>query len=197
MITEMKKRKYRLKERAVKQRATRERIVDAIMALHEELGPAATTVSAVADRAGVQRLTVYRHFPDEAAMLTACTSTWLGLNPPPDPGTIDVEDARARTRALLQALYRYYAQTEKMWTSAYRDVDQVPALAEAMGGFEAYLEALAGDLLKAWAPSRSKRLRATLAHVMRFATWQSLTRQQLGSRAMADLACAWVSAAAG
>ena len=75
MIIQMSKRKYRLNQRAVQQQQTRERIVEAIIALHKEIGPAATTVSAVAERAGVQRLTVYRHFADERAMLKACTTT--------------------------------------------------------------------------------------------------------------------------
>jgi len=73
-------RTYTKVRRAVAEEATRERIVSAIMELHEEIGPARTTVSAVAERAGVERLTVYRHFPDDRSMFQACSSRWIELN---------------------------------------------------------------------------------------------------------------------
>lgn len=193
----MAKRKYRLKQRAVKQQRTRERIVAATVALHQELGPKATTISAVAERAGVQRLTVYRHFPTERDLLAACSSSYIERHPPPDPHSIDARGAEARTRAVLLALYGYYRETAEMWTSVYRDVDQMPAVAEVMRGFEGYLEDLRSDLLAAWAPYRSKRLRATLAHALRFSTWQSLDAQGLGHRAAAELVAAWAAAASG
>ena len=95
----MGKRKYTLRQRAEQQEETRERIVDAAIALHEELGPAATTIRALAERAGVQRLTVYRHFANEGEILDACSTKWLGLNPPPllssMPAGAPIERARA------------------------------------------------------------------------------------------------------
>ena len=192
----MANRKYTLKQRAAQQQQTRERIVDAAMALHEELGPAETTISALANRAGVQRLTVYRHFPSDRELFGACTSKWLGLHPPPDVSKIESEDPAQRTRAVLLALYRYYRNTEKMWTAAYRDMDKVPALDEAMASFESYLAAVRKELLADWAPRESKRVRATLGHALRFSTWRSLAKQRLSGTAMADLVCAWVRAAA-
>lgn len=191
----MKKRSYRLKQRAAKQLETRERIVAATVALHQELGPQATTISAVAERAGVQRLTVYRHFPTERDLFEACSSSYVAQHPPPNLGEIDADGALERTRAVLLALYRYYGQTAPMWASVYRDVDRVEVVAEVMQSFEAYLDAAGADLLAAWSPRRSKRLRATLGHALRFSTWQSLHDQGLGSRAMALLAAAWVAAA--
>lgn len=192
----MGKRKYTLKQRAAQQRRTRERIVDAAMELHEELGPAETTISALAERAGVQRLTVYRHFPGEDEVLEACTSKWLSLHPPPDLSHIEGETPLERTRAMLLAFYRYYRTTEKMWTAAYRDLDRVPALAEPMAGFDRHLATVRKALLADWAPRDPKRLRATLGHALRFSTWQSLAGEKLGSTAMADLVCTWISAAA-
>lgn len=191
----MKKRTYTLKRRAERRRQTRERIVDAAMALHEELGPAATTVSALAERAGVQRLTVYRHFANDEELFGACTAKWLGLHPPPvlpDPGK---ESPAQRTYAFLLALYRYYRATEKMWTGAYRDVGKVPALAGPMQGFDAYLGGIATELAAGWSPRKTKRLQVTLGHAVRFATWRSLAEQRLGDRAMAELVCAWVRSA--
>jgi AcrR family transcriptional regulator len=191
----MMKRKYTLKRRASKQQQTRERIVDAAMALHEELGPAATTISALAKRAGVQRLTVYRHFENDEELFGACTSKWLGLHPPPDLSKFENENPAVRTHAFLLALFRYYRKTEKMWSGAYRDVEKVPALAEPMKGFDNYLAGIAKELAVDWAQNKPKLLQATLGHAVRFATWRSLAEQRLSDKAMADLVCSWARAA--
>lgn len=193
----MKRRKYELKERAVRQQQTRERIVEAAVALHQEIGPAATTISALAERAGVQRLTVYRHFPSETDILQACSAKWLGRNRPPDVAAIAGGAPAERTRAILLALYSYYRRTQKMWASLYRDLGQVDALEEPMARFEDYLSTVEKTLQAEWSPSRSKKLRATLAHAVQFSTWQSLSEHGLGRAAMADLVCSWIEAAAG
>ncbi len=86
VFTEMSEpRRYQLKERARRQEETRQRITEATVALHEEVGPAGTAISEIARRAGVQRLTVYKHFPDDSSLLAACNSHWSALHPPPDP----------------------------------------------------------------------------------------------------------------
>jgi AcrR family transcriptional regulator len=193
----MKKRKYQLRQRAIRQRETRERIVDATMALHEEVGPAATTISAIAERAGVQRLTVYRHFPDERALLGACSSKWIGLHPPPDVAAVDAEAPEERTRAVLLAVYGYYEETQSMWASIYRDADQMNEVRDVLAGFERYLDEAAKSLLAAWAPRRSRGLKASIGHALGFSTWQSLAAQGLGRKPMADLVTAWVGAGAG
>ena len=196
MIIQMKKRRYRLKERAAQQRETRERIVDAAMTLHEELGPAATTISALADRAGVQRLTVYRHFATDREISEACSSKWFGRHPPPDISTTTDGAPAERTRAKIRALYDYYAETQSMWRSLYRDLGKIPAVDEALAQFDDYLTALAGTVLGDWAPRKSKRLRATIGHSLRFSTWESLQAQGLGRRAMVEVVGSWVEAAA-
>jgi AcrR family transcriptional regulator len=192
----MKKRTYQLKRRATQQQATRERIVDAAMALHEEIGPAKTNVSTLAERAGVQRLTVYRHFSSEQEILRACSTKWFGLNPPPAISIIETGDPPKRTRAMLLALYTYYQGTAPMWTSLYRDMGKVPALNEPMAKFEGYLSGVKKELLAEWMPSKSRQLRATVGHGLRFSTWQSLAEQRLGRAAMADLVCEWIRVAA-
>lgn len=204
MITEMSKRKYTLKRRAQRQQATRDRIVEATIALHEKLGVRDTTVSAIAELAGVQRLTVYRHFPDDSALLQACTTRWIARNPPPDPGGWqEVTDPAARSRRALGALYAYYRSTHGMWEKAYRDVGEFPVLAARLQGFEDYLGGVRDDLAASWNPSasgastsRRRRLRALLGHAVRFTTWQSLSREGLRDGAMADLVVAWLGAAA-
>jgi AcrR family transcriptional regulator len=196
MINEMKKRKYTQKRRADKQQQTRERIVDAAMFLHEEIGPAATSISALAQHAGVQRLTVYRHFKDDEELFKACTSKWLGLNPPPSLAENVGESAAERTHAFLVSLYRYYRRTRAMWTGAYRDVEKVPSLVGPMKDFDDYLSAIARELAAEWAVPKPKLLQVTLGHAIRFATWRSLFEHKLSDKAMADLVCTWIRAVA-
>jgi AcrR family transcriptional regulator len=188
----MSARRYRLGRRAEKQAETRKRIVDAAMALHEELGPRNTTISAVAERAGVQRLTVYRHFADDQALFAACTSTWLEANPP--PGLARGESAIEAAHKTLEAHYRYYRRTADMWAAAYRDVDTVPALRGPMQEFEAYLAGIGGALLQELEPAKGRKARvaATLRHALEFSTWRSLSRQRLGDAAMAALVIEWL-----
>src|SRR3954468_10237250 len=105
------KRRYEKRARAAKEEATRRRVIDAAMALHGTVGPARTTVSAIAERAGVRRATVYRHFPDERALFLGCSGTWAERTPLPDPATwAAIADPAARLEAALHALYRWYEQ---------------------------------------------------------------------------------------
>jgi AcrR family transcriptional regulator len=191
----MKKRRYTQKRRAEQQQATRQQIVEAAMTLHEELGPAHTTIKAVAERAGVQRLTVYRHFPDDTSLFEACTSHWLALHPPPALSSWDgIDDAAARSQKALQAFGRYYRDTENMWRASYRDVDAVDALKGPMAEFESYLDSVRDDLLHAWRPARKVRRRyaVTLRHCLRFSTWESLNGEGLDDRHIADLGVRWL-----
>lgn len=195
-ITEMAKRKYELKKRAVKKRRTRERIVEATVALHQEIGPGATTISGIAERAGVQRLTVYRHFPTERDLLAACSSSFINRHPPPNPVADETLGADEQTRAVLQAFYQYYQETSEMWASIYRDKNRMASVAEVMEGFEKHLETVEKHLQAAWAPRRSKRLHASIAHALHFSTWQSLDLLGLNARDMAALVSTWVAASA-
>ena len=192
----MKKRKYTQKRRAAQQEETRERIVEAAVQLHEQLGPAATTVKAVAECAGVQRLTVYRHFPDDERLFEACSSHWFGLNSPPaGDAWSELADPADRTRTALLAFNRYYRKTQGMFASVYRDRETVPALAPVLAAFDAFLDTTANELATAWKPeTRSGApLRATLRHCLSFATWQSLAAQGLSDEKMTDLAMQWLS----
>lgn len=193
----MSKRRYTLKQRAESQEETRRRIVEATARLHEELGPRDTTISAIAQEAGVQRLTVYRHFPDEKELFKACTSHWLALNSPPEPAAWSNRDGLARVREALFELYRYYRRTERMWTASYRDEADVPALQKPMRQFRNYLAGIVDDLSVHLEPEVdiTDRRRATLAHAVQLHTWQSLARQGIGDASMADLVCDWIYSA--
>ena len=193
------RRSYTLRKRAESQAETRQRIVEATMQLHEELGPRATTISAIADRAGVQRLTVYRHFPDETAVFQACTAHWLSLNPPPDPTAwAEIDDPAERAGAALAAFYGYYRETRRMWEVAHRDETDVPALQAPMQEFRGFVEGVADDLAVALAggerPGRS--LAATMRHLLAFPTWASLADAGLSDKKIVKLVRRWIAAVA-
>jgi AcrR family transcriptional regulator len=197
MFTHMADRPYTLKKRAESQEATRRRIVEAAMRLHEKVGPKNTTISAVAELAGVQRLTVYRHFTDETALFEACTSHWLSLHPPPDPQEwSSIEDGPVRCRSALLALYRYYRGTRRMWTAAYRDETDVEALRKPMKQVRVYLASIADGLAAAFPGVEStpkQHLSTTLHHCVAFPTWASLSAQGLNDEECTDVAVKWVS----
>lgn len=191
----MEKRKYTKTRRAAQQDETRARIVEATVKLHQSLGPAQTTIMAIAEAAGVQRLTVYRHFPDEVSLFEACSTRYLKLHPPPQPAAwAGIEHPGERSRTALLAFYRYYRETEPMWRAAYRDVDQVAAMQAPMGRFEAHLDQVADDLVQAWhsAPAARKSLKLTLRHALRFATWHALKNAKLHDKQIAELVQGWL-----
>lgn len=192
------KRRYVQSARREQVAETRARIVEAIMRLHEELGPRNTTVSAIADRAGVERLTVYRHFKDEAAMFEACSHRYLELNPPPDPSTWTGELDPARRAGLgLEALYAFYGRTSSMFEKIYRDVGEYASLKQMMDQFDAYLRDLAEDLAGAWPRDKAAaRRQVILRHAVRFATWQSFEVEGVEDRQKVGLILEWVSGTA-
>jgi AcrR family transcriptional regulator len=170
-------RPYTLKRRAEKQEETRRRIVDAAVSLHSSVGPAATTISAIADQAGVERLTVYRHFPDELELLRACSGQWLADNPPPDPAPwASISTPSQRLRAALIDIYAYYERTESMMANLLRDGPGIPFLAEQVAAFQSLLRATQEILAYGW-PEPSQRLNAALGHAIEFETWRSLVRR--------------------
>lgn len=191
----MSTRKYRKTRRAEQESQTRDRIVEALVTLHQEVGPASTTVKAVAEKAGVQRLTVYRYFPDETAMLDACSSHWWNLNPPPDPSSwTDIGKPDERCLTAIAAFFHYYRRTEQMWTKLYRDMDDVKALKDIMKQFEGLLDNMRDELVAAWKVKgkRKQQLSATIRHCLTFSTWQSLSNQNLSDKQMLDLVAGWL-----
>jgi AcrR family transcriptional regulator len=160
------KRKYELKRRAERQAETRQRIVEAAVALHSELGPAKTTISAIADRAGVQRHTVYAHFAEDAALLRACSSHWRTLNPRPQVAGLELRDA-------LRALYDWYERTEGSVTLFARDSYLYPDIwAERLRALDELADTLARPL------GRRRIVRAAVGHAIAFETWRSFVRGQ-------------------
>src|SRR4028118_2173641 len=129
----MKRGKYELKKRAERQQETRLRIARATLELHEILGPALTTRSAIAQRAGVTRPTVYSHFPDELSLGKACSSLEMSDNPLPDPEPwAEIPDPERRLRKALGDLYSYFRRREGLWANVLRDQEMALEDPEAL-----------------------------------------------------------------
>jgi AcrR family transcriptional regulator len=171
------KRKYELKERARRQSETRNRIIEAAVELHTSVGPARTTISAIAQRAGVERHTVYAHFADERMLFEACSSHWAERHPFPDvESSLAIDDPEARLRAVLRALYRWYAHVEGDVAIFRRDAQVHELNAEIIAEDDRKLAELADELARG--RPRRKPVRATIGHVLEFETWRSLVRRQ-------------------
>ena len=174
-------RKYELRQRAQSQLETRQRIVEATVALHGSVGPTRTTISAIAERAGVQRLTVYRHFPDDRALFQACSGHWAVQHPRPDTARwTAVADPEERLRVALGELYAYFRTTETMSANVRRDLPQLPTLQEVAAEFAPYWDNVRTALDRGWKTRgrRRKLLRAVIGHAVEFETWRSLARRQ-------------------
>ena len=175
------KRPYRKKRRAELEAETRRRITETAVELHGTVGPSRTSISAIAERAGVRRSTVYRHFPDEAALFAACSAHWAEQNPLPDlEGWGSIGDPGERLRTGLREMYAFYRRAERMLENLYRDESAVPSVKQQFTAFRGYLAAAHETLLRG-RPERGRRrdeARAAIGHALAFTTWRSLTREQ-------------------
>lgn len=189
-------RKYDLKKRAEQQGQTRQRIVEAAVELHRTVGPARTTVSAIAARAGVERKTFYRHFPDPDRIFEACSAHYRTRNPPPDPhGWLSIEGARERLREGLCQVYAYYRRNEEMMANTLRDRELGLPVG---GGFLRHRAAAKEALATAFAGGgarRRRRLDAALELALDFHAWQTLARAGLDDNQAVELTAALVEAA--
>jgi AcrR family transcriptional regulator len=195
------KRPYRMRRRAELEEQTRRRITESTVALHEELGPARTSISAIAERAGVRRSTVYRHFPNEEVLFAACSSHWRAAHPRPDPHAwAGIEDPAERTETALRELYAFYGRTQGMYGSLLRDEPLVPIVQRLMRDFHDYLRTIQ-DVLMAGRGLRgraARRTRAAIGHALAYPTWRSLTHEQgLADDEPVALMCLLVESAAG
>lgn len=189
-------RKYVLRRRAERMEETRQKIVQAAVELHQTVGPEAT-MSAVAERAGVQRHTLYRYFPDALALFGACSTRYREANPPPDPSAwLRIVDPGSRLRTALTAAYGYYGRNEAMMANVLRAAQTMP-----VGGAILRHRAQMVDVAaQGWSTQngRQKRLIAALRIAFDFHTWRSLVREDgLGEGAAIDLMVGFVEHAAG
>ena len=171
------KRSYRQKERAESQRRTRQKIVDATIELHQTKGLAETSMNDIAERAQVGKVTVYRHFPDDEALVQACSGQYFQRHPFPDLGdwrTIDDGPERLR-RGLLDS-YNYHETTAPMMTRVLAEARDLPV----MEPYHAYWRGAVDVLAAGWSKAgrRGTSLKAGLALAISFDTWRILVQEQ-------------------
>jgi AcrR family transcriptional regulator len=174
-------RRYRKRLRAEQEQQTRQAITEAAVKLHGTLGPARTTVSAIAEQAGVQRATVYRHFPDEPSLFQACSGHYMAMHPPPDPTRwMEIADPAERLREALADVYDWWDETEDMMSRVIRDGPLVESLSVQTRTRLAFFDEMAGILMRG-RRLRGKpraRVQAAIRHALALSTWQSLVRDQ-------------------
>jgi AcrR family transcriptional regulator len=173
--------KYKLKKRAERQEETRQRITEAAVELHQTIGPARTTISMIADKAGVQRHTFYKHFPEEIQLHHACAAHYLALKPPPDPEAWrQITEPETRLRQALAEVYAYYQRTEAMMSNVLRDAQVHPLVQEVCKPLFAHWESMRNILAVGWKDNSEKHagMLGALALALDFGTWRLLVRQQ-------------------
>ena len=195
-----KKRPYKMKRRAELEAQTKQRITESAVELHGTLGPARTSMKAVAEHAGVPRSTLYRHFPDERALFGACSAHWREANPRPDGSRwASIEDPEERVATALDELYAYYRRAGEMLDKLLRDEGTVPIVAEIFSPFHRFMESVVEVLMRGRGlrGKAKERVRAAIGHAVSFRTWQELTQAQgLDDHQAAELMSRLVAAAA-
>lgn len=170
-------RSYQLKRRAERQSETRQRIIEATIELHQTIGPASTTISEIAERAQVGRVTVYRHFPDEATLSRACSGQYFERHPLPDPDRWrKIADPAERLRCGLRETYAYHRTTAAMISHALADARDHPVMAP----YHAHWRHAADVLTAPWRIRGNRRtmLHAAIALALSFDTWRTLIQVQ-------------------
>ena len=170
-------RSYQLKRRAERQDETRQKIIEAAISLHQAKGLAATSMSDIAERAKVGRVTVYRHFPDEAALVSACSGQYFERHPFPDPETWrSIKNATERLRHALRETYAYHRETDPMLSSVYDEARNHPLMVP----YHAHWQRAANVLVSAW-PAKGRQetmLQAAFVLALGYETWRTLVRNQ-------------------
>lgn len=175
------KRTYELKRRAERMEQTRRRIIEATVELHSTIGPARTTLSAVAQRAGVERPTIYSHFPDQGSLFRACSGFVLATDPPPDPSRWKrIPDPDIRLETALREVYAYYGRNRALLANIVRDASLMPIVREVSAPWLRGASEMRKALVVGWNARgpRRRRLLAVLGHALDFSTWESLVGRQ-------------------
>ena len=192
------RRKYELKKRAQEMAKTHARITEAAIELHGTVGPSRTTMSAVAEKAGVERRTLYRHFPTEADLFAACSTHYFAVNPWPDLDSWGaIHDPQQRLERALDELYAYYERTEPMLSNVLRDAELVESARDGVAPLNEFLNE-AAEVLTVGRGARGRRralLIGALRHALAFSTWRSLSANGIGRSDGSKLAAALVEAA--
>lgn len=176
-VPEQTKRRYRMGRRQTAVEQTRERIVAAAFDLHATIGPSRTTIRAIADRAGLQRHTVYAHFPDLESLYEACTAHGIRSTGMPEPDRWRTTgEPTDRLRHGLAEMIDWYRANERMLGNVLFDIDPSAPPPTAPDAFDLRMASLQAALMQGWPvePDRVATLEAVIGHALAFTTWRSL-----------------------
>lgn len=179
---------------------TRERIVAAAFGLHATIGPSHTTIRAIADHAGVQRHTVYAHFPDLDSLYEACTTHGIRSSGMPEPdGWRAIDRPIDRFRHGLTEMVAWYRANEQMLGNILFDVDPSAPPPTAPDPFEVRMRLLLDVLVEGWQlePDRRRTLEAVAGHALAFTTWRSLAAGGLGDEQVVTVLVGFIESVAG
>lgn len=192
------KRSYKLKKRAKRQAEVHRRITLAAVHLHRTVGPARTTMNAIAEHAGVRRATVYNHFPTDYELIDACSSHWMTENPPPDISAwAEISDPQKRALKAFEEMYDYFEREQEMLGHVLRDTHLIEALEKIVQQkWEPFIEQIVSILNNGWTntddDSVIKKINATLRVALNFFTWQNLRTSGLSNKEAAAQVVQWV-----
>jgi len=181
-------RTYKLNRRAERQSETRQRIVEAAVELHTTLGPARTSILAIAERAGVERPTVYRHFPQPEDLFAACSGHFRATHPRPDPEPwLQISEPGARLRRALGEIYAYYSVNETALWVIFRDAEDTPEVRRVGAKDMRHHQRMNEVLAAGWTDHDNPKRRAAIGHATDFFAWRSLRRQGLSNEQAIEL----------
>lgn len=197
-VRSAKARPYRMRRRAELVDETRLRITEAAVRLHTTIGPANTSISNVAEEAGVTRLTVYRHFAGQDELFDACQRHWYAANPPPPSAAWrTIPGPEDRARRAFSDIYGWYREHGAELFPIYRDMASMPRSTQERARTDAQVRADAlVDGITVPAVAR-RTLRAVAGHLVGLMTWRSLVLEQgLGDDEAVEVAVRLFGAAA-
>ena len=173
----MRRGKYELKRRAERRQQTRRRIVEAAVELHETIGGTRATISAIAEKAGVERRTVYNHFANDFELASACMAHYNAANPPPDPSAwTEIADPEERLRYALGEVYAYFRRNERLLANFAVDAQLNSDVREAAEPIFRYWERALDVIVAAWEDGgRNRILLVAVELALDFQTWRTLT----------------------
>ena len=148
-------RKYSMDKRKAAVQETRQRILEATLALHSQKGIFGTSWQDIARRADVSVGTVYKHFPSLDELVPACGELMYAITQPPslEDAPRIFEGARSleeRLERLIEELFGFYERGAPYIETDFQE-RQLPEVRE----WEAYmLTTIAGLVREAFVPAR-------------------------------------------
>ena len=194
----MSPRKYTMDKRRAAVEETRQRILEATLALHAEKGIFGTSWQDIAHRADVSVGTVYKHFPSLEELVPACGELMYAITRPPSLEDAPEIFARAssleeRLGRLVEALFAFYKRGASYIETDFQE-RRLPAVVE----WEAYMRAtIAGLVREALVPAGpDEHTVRTVSALLDFSTFKSFLDRDVpkerAAKAINEVILCWI-----